>query len=48
MPVAETLAAQVISLPVFPELTPAEQSTVINTIGEVLNRSKGDAVLSLP
>jgi dTDP-4-amino-4,6-dideoxygalactose transaminase len=34
LPVAETLAAEVLSLPVFPELTPEEQETVIQAVAE--------------
>ena len=32
LPVAEALAGEVISLPVFPELTPEEQETVISAV----------------
>ena len=34
LPVAEALAAEVVSLPVFPELTPEEQEAVINAVAE--------------
>jgi dTDP-4-amino-4,6-dideoxygalactose transaminase len=34
LPVAEALAAEVISLPVFPELMPEEQETVIKAIAD--------------
>jgi dTDP-4-amino-4,6-dideoxygalactose transaminase len=36
LPVAEALAAQVISLPVFPELTPEEQESVIKAVADFL------------
>jgi dTDP-4-amino-4,6-dideoxygalactose transaminase len=34
LPVAEALAAEVISLPVFPELTPEEQAAVIEAVSD--------------
>jgi dTDP-4-amino-4,6-dideoxygalactose transaminase len=37
LPVAEALAAEAISLPVFPELTPEEQQAVINAVAEFAN-----------
>ena len=40
LPVTEQACREVLSLPVYPELTAAEQGTVIDAIAELLPRRK--------
>ena len=40
LPVTEQLCSQVLSLPIFPELDQEHQQTVIDTVTQLLERSK--------
>ena len=39
LPVTEQLCSQVLSLPIFPELSLEQQQTVIDTVKQVLDQS---------
>jgi dTDP-4-amino-4,6-dideoxygalactose transaminase len=43
LPASEQAAAEVLSLPVYPELTRAEQDRVIGAIGEFFGAASGEA-----
>jgi len=40
MPITEKVTKQVMSIPMFPEITPEEQQTVVDTVIECLNMTK--------